>query len=59
MNYSTMFDWVMDAMENGMELLVPDEWHGIFVQVCKEFKVDYKEAVHDGYRIITSMNKES
>ena len=58
MNYSRMFDWVFDAIDNGIKLAVPDEWYGIFVQVCKDFKVDYEAQVYDGYRVITSINKE-
>ena len=58
MNYSRMFDWVFDAIDNGIKLAVPDEWYGIFVQVCTDFKVDYEAELHDGYRLITSINKE-
>ena len=58
MNYSRMFDWVFDAIDNGIKLAVPDEWYGIFVQVCMDFKVDYEAQVYDGYRVVTSINKE-
>jgi len=57
MSYSTMFDWVFDAIDNGIKLAVPDEWYGIFVQVCADFKVDYEAQVYDGYRLITSISK--
>ena len=57
MNYSIMFDWVFDAIDNGIKLAVPDEWYGIFVQVCTDFKVDYEAELYDGYRLITSISK--
>jgi len=59
MNYSRMFDWVFDAIDNGIKLAIPDEWYGIFVQVCKDFKVDYEAQVYDGYRVVTSISKEA
>lgn len=57
MNYNRMFDWVFDAIDNGIKLAIPDEWYGIFVQVCIDFKVDYEAQVYAGYRLITSISK--
>ena len=55
MNYSTMFNLVFDALNNGRQLVVADEWLRIFRKVCVDYNIDYVAEIHKGFYLVTEL----